>query len=211
MLPLSFAFANPLDVSLDLLTAAEHSEFRTLLGASRQRDWLAGRTAAKRAVGRAAGVDPQRITLLARPGAAPVPMLMRGQGAPQRLALRVSIAHRGGWAIAAAFAPGLCVGVDLERANDVVAEHARYFVAPEERDTAARLGAGRLWALKEAAWKALGLRQELPFRELALPLSPDGRVTGALVRGVWFGGLTATWTLPQGFVAAAFSLTPDAR
>jgi phosphopantetheinyl transferase len=103
-----------------------------------------------------------------------------------RIPFSVSIAHRDGWAIAAAAEPSMRVGVDIDRVGEIVPEHLRYFLAPRESRCAGRIDASLAWVLKEAAWKALGLGSDVPFT--AMQLSFD-RGTRAL-QGVW---VESTW------------------
>src|SRR5687767_276953 len=69
----------------------------------------------------------------------------------------VSLAHHGGRAIAAAALHPTRIGVDLERDGEILFAHARYFLNTREQKELGRLSLTELWALKEAAWKALGL------------------------------------------------------
>lgn len=142
------------------LTAAERRVCSALPGAARRRDWRAGRIAAKRAA-----------ALL---GAAAAPVT-------------VSLAHVAGRAAAVA-APGrVRLGVDLERAGAVHPDHARYFLTAVERRLARRLTLTTLWALKEAAWKALALNPATPFTALQLHADRGGGrvVTVSLRRKRW--------------------------
>jgi phosphopantetheinyl transferase len=103
-----------------------------------------------------------------------------GQWKPFRGSL--SLAHRDGFAAAAVSRPPVRVGVDIERAAGVGTAHLRYFANEQE---AAR-GPGdpaELWALKEAAWKALALGAGAPLRSLALEFDNEGDLMAVTVDG----------------------------
>ena len=101
------------------------------------------------------------------------------------------------------------LGVDVERAGSVGEARLRYFLAPGERDGG--LDPASLWTLKEAAWKALGCDERLPFRELALELDGAGGLRAVALRGQIFPA-RATLTTPwPGYVLAVCSVaaTPE--
>ena len=184
--PYTIAFASNSARAIRALTQSERREYDALPHEGRRRDWLAGRCAAKRAVAVHCGVPLHHLRLDSRPGAAPLCEVLDAHGHWTRAPLSVSIGHRDGWAIAVAAEPSLRVGVDIDRADAIVPEHLRYFLAPRESCFAGRTDASLAWVLKEAAWKALALGADVPFT--AMQLSFD-RCTRAL-RGVSVG---STW------------------
>lgn len=112
----------------------------------RRAEWLAGRLAAKALLAEYTGKPPAELEiesdLLGRPSCG---------GA------LLSISHSGGWAVAA-FKPGSSfLGLDLEKIEDRhPAWYSDYFHPAELPEPDASEGT-RLWAVKEAAMKALGL------------------------------------------------------
>jgi 4'-phosphopantetheinyl transferase EntD len=120
-------------------------------------------------------------------------MVLDEHGRWTRTPLAVSIAHRDGWAIAAAAEPSMRMGVDIDRAGEIAPEHLRYFLAPRESCSAGRIDASLAWVLKEAAWKALALGSDIPFTAMQLSF---GRGTAAL-QGVWVG---STWLAARAHV-----------
>jgi 4'-phosphopantetheinyl transferase EntD len=142
------------------LTAAEEEAANGFPSDQRRRDYRAGRLAARRALARLAERDA------AASGARPV----------------VSVAHVAGRAIAAAAPGNVRVGVDLERSHRVSPREGRLFL------THAELGVRVadvtvLWALKEAAWKALLLPPSVPFHDLELTFGGAGRLTAVRLYG----------------------------
>jgi 4'-phosphopantetheinyl transferase EntD len=153
-------------------TASEFGEYPQL---SMDADHRASRLAARRAI-RALVGGPVAISVERRPGGPP---LARAGDA----SVTLSLAHRDGLAVAIAAPAGSRVGIDLERLDDVPPEHVRYFLTARERRLADLLPGAVLWAMKEAAWKALALTDDVPLT--ALELNVDGR---AMLRGVWLRG-----------------------
>lgn len=168
--------------SLDVLTHGEREEYDRLPHDERRRDWLAGRLAAKRAVAEHCLLPFDRVRLQSRPGAAPCCMVADDLDRWSLLPLTISIAHCDGVGIAAAADRDSLIGVDVERAGDVVPRDHRYFLAPRERAFVRRFGATLLWVLKEAAWKALGVALSTSFQSLQL----DFDATHDDLSGVWF-------------------------
>ena len=184
--PYTIAFASSSAAAVSVLTQGERREYDGLPHEGRRRDWLAGRYAAKRAVAKRCGVPLHHIQLESRPGAAPLCTVLDDHRRWTHTRFSISIAHRDGWAIAAAAEPSIRVGVDIDRAGEIVPEHLRYFLAPRERCCSGRIDVSLAWVLKEAAWKALALGSDVPFT--AIQLSFD-RGTRAL-EGVW---VASTW------------------
>lgn len=122
----------------------------------RRTDWLLGRLAAKEAVRQAGqeGWDLEAISVTPLPGGRPTFRAPGGALADWRL----SISHGQGRA-GAIVAPGP-VGLDLEQFKSIPERGWRFFLGPEERDWLASEPLGPqgeivVWALKEAAYKAL--------------------------------------------------------
>jgi 4'-phosphopantetheinyl transferase len=126
----------------------------------RRRDFLAGRLAAKRLAARylrERGIEP--------PPPAEISVLNLGDGSPVlRLAEAfgeapaISISHWRGGGVAAAVEPGGRVGVDVESVEERPASFVEVFAHPDERPgLRSPLDETRLWTLKEAALKLLGL------------------------------------------------------
>jgi phosphopantetheinyl transferase (holo-ACP synthase) len=175
---------------------------------SRRADWRAGRLAAKRAVAAALGVASlEHLEIDSRAESAPRPLFCIS-GERQPLDLVVSLAHDDGRAVAAvaAAARGARIGVDLEREQPLPAEHARYFLRAEER-SATRASLLACWALKEAAWKALGLSRSEPLSSpelvwrgselVALRHAGVEHAVYAELRRPWRGYLAALVVLPE--------------
>jgi 4'-phosphopantetheinyl transferase EntD len=184
--PYTIAFASNSARAIRALTQSERREYDALPHEGRRRDWLAGRCAAKRAVAVRCGVPLHHLRLDSRPGTAPLCEVLDDHGRWTRAPFSVSIGHRDGRAIAVAAEPSMRVGVDIDRAGEIVPEHLRYFLAPRERCYGGLIDASLAWVLKEAAWKALTLGSDVPFT--AIQLSFD-RGTRAL-QGVW---VESTW------------------
>lgn len=171
-----------------VLSAAERRHCLSLPH-RRRADFRAGRLAAKRAVARRIGIGEGRdepagmggVTIHSVPGRPPLARLPSSTGAAEPTLL-LSIAHRDGRAAATAAAGGSRVGVDLEREGVVERSELRLFLSEEEREQALDLDPTTLWTLKEAAWKALGVRRTDPFHSLAL-LFRDGELAEAGHRG----------------------------
>ena len=156
-----------------LLSAAERAALARFTAPKRRADWLLGRAAAKEAVARAlaaAGAacpDPTAIEVAADADGAPRVALP--PGLPRAVA---SLTHGHGRAAAWATLPDLGQGhpgVDLERVRPRPEGTLRFYLRPEERARVLALAPGPggdawgprdeaavvVWALKEAAFKAL--------------------------------------------------------
>jgi 4'-phosphopantetheinyl transferase EntD len=150
------------------LTPREQCEYEALAHAARRRDWLAGRYAAKRAISIRRNVAPDAIELAAAPGTAPRAFVRTRADSWAPLPDRLTIAHRDGIAIAAAFPSGASVGVDIERSGEVSAGELGYIASEPERARLRGIDPTLIWILKEAAWKALGLPSATPLSALQL-------------------------------------------
>lgn len=111
----------------------------------RRSEWLAGRLAAK--------------GLLAAPGSPPSSLEISSDllGRPSCGPELVSISHSNGWAVAAHKAGCRFLGVDLEKVEERHPAWYRDYFHPSELPEPDPDEATRLWAVKEALMKALGL------------------------------------------------------
>lgn len=146
----------------------------------RTADHEVSRLAARRALA-AMGLDSGSFDVLRRPGAAPVVVGGSGAGVQHKLAL--SLTHRDGRGAAIVADAPARIGIDLEREDAVTPEHARYFLTAAERRALRTSSVATLWALKEAAWKALSLGDDVSFLGLELDVDADGRVRAVSVHG----------------------------
>lgn len=170
----------------------------------RRHDWTLGRAAGKAAVQALLGregqgkLEPGAIVLDALPSGAPR-LRPVDDGPP----VVVSISHGHGlaaaWALRAGPSGGL-PGIDLERVRPRKAGTFRFYLTPEERAPLLALapaGAGespgprddlavRLWAVKEAAFKALRPPRGLGLLDVRVEVAGDGQA-----RVAYAGGLRA--------------------
>lgn len=159
-------------------------------------DHRASRLAARRAICALVG-SATRITVQRRAGRAPLARV----GGRETVAL--SLAHRDGLAVAVAARAGSHVGVDLERLSALPPEHARYFLTARERRWAGLYPFVILWAIKEAAWKALALGDDIPLAALELDFADGGRLRGLWLRGEWRSAMATLMSPWPGYVMAA--------
>lgn len=131
----------------EALSPAEALRLSAFRMDKRRREWLAGRLAAKALLSEAAG------------GAAPAlfEIGMDRYGRPACRGTLLSISHSGGWALAALKPESDFLGADLEKIEERhPAWYADYFHS-SELPAPEPSAATRLWAIKEAVMKALGL------------------------------------------------------
>ena len=129
--------------SLSEREAAQYSVFRL---EKRRKEWLAGRLAAKALLAEHTGLAQAALEIL--------PDRL---GRPSYGGELVSITHSGGWA-AAAFKPGsVFLGLDLEVIEERHPAWYRDYFHPSELPARDPSEATRLWTIKEALLKALGL------------------------------------------------------
>ena len=117
------------------------------------------------------------------PASAPRPSIRRQRGCWVPLPDRLTVAHRDGVAIAAAFPSTASIGVDLERAAAVSRLELRYVTSESERSRLQGIDPTLVWILKEAAWKALGLDSALPPSSLQLVFRAGTNVLAAVRHG----------------------------
>ncbi len=172
------------DLSACALTPREQREYDELPHVARRRDWLAGRYAAKRAIGARWAVPADRIEIASTRGGAPRPCIRRQTGSWVSLPDRLTVAHRDGDAIVAAFASTGSIGVDLERPAAVSPMELRYVASQSERSRLQNIDPTLVWILKEAAWKALGLDSTLPLSSLQLVFRAGTNVLVAVRHGM---------------------------
>lgn len=129
--------------SLSAREAGVHSAFRM---EKRRAEWLAGRLAAKELASRALGLAPSACEIA-----------MDKLGRPCCGELLVSISHSSGWALAAAKPGSRFLGADLEKIEPRHPAWYRDYFHPSELPQPDPSEATRLWTLKEALLKALGL------------------------------------------------------
>ena len=167
----------------------------------------ASRIALRRAVRRLAG-ERVRVEIRHAPRRPPLARIRSDDAGAPAISLAVSLTHRDGRTAAIAAPAGAHVGIDIERLGAVAPGHERYFLTSGERERAGRCGA-LLWALKEAAWKALALDGGVAFHELELDVDGGGRLRAVRLRGratrasgtlstPWPGYVLATVVLEDG-------------
>ncbi|MFN2566165.1 MAG: 4'-phosphopantetheinyl transferase superfamily protein [Gemmatimonadaceae bacterium] len=159
-------------------------------------DHRASRLAARRAVRALVGPDAD-VVIQRRPGRPPLAL------ADGQRQVTLSLAHRDGLAVAIAAAAGSRVGIDLERLDAVAPTHVRYFLTARERRAADVLPHAALWALKEAAWKALALGDDVPLAALELDIDRRGVLRSVSLRGERRAALAVVTSPWDGYVMAA--------
>lgn len=142
-----------LDAYAGWLSAAESARHCRFVRRERQRQFLIGRVLARRMLGELLGVAPRALTIIDRPGQAPV--LLGNHGA------YFSISHSGPW-VACAVSAGSVLGLDIEMLDatrDTAALAAQAFDAERCAWLAARPAHSRLrdfyqlWSTQEARIK----------------------------------------------------------
>jgi phosphopantetheinyl transferase len=166
------------------LSPAELSLYEALPTAARKRDFFAGRLAAKLALthdllpARLPPAWPRLVSIV--PGRLGEPIC---DALGPRFRGALSLAHSGGWGIAAvALRPRLRVGVDLETNRLVRAPFRRHVLRASERRWLDRMS-GRMkrhwslacWVLKEATLKALGVGLRVSPTDVVIRKPPTGR------------------------------------
>lgn len=161
-------------------------------------EYRASRLAARRAV-QAMVPLARRIEIERRQGRAPLVVASEGPG-EQELAL--SLTHRDGLAAAVVAAAPARIGIDLEREDAISPDHARYFLTTREQDALGSHSLATLWALKEAAWKALSLNDDVAFHGLELHMDSLGELRAVSARGSCVGARATLDTPWPGYVLA---------
>jgi 4'-phosphopantetheinyl transferase EntD len=133
----------------------EERRLATAMAPRRRSDWLAGRMAAKLAIGAAIGATAELAELSVSHAAGGRPLaLLDGAEIP---GLWLAISHSRGAGLATARRGGRPIGTDLEHHAAWSDELAGYaFAASERSSQPGDPSALARWALKEAALKALG-------------------------------------------------------
>ena len=124
---------------------------------------------------------------------------------------RISRSHSAGAGAAAVAPAGWSVGVDVMPVGRVTRRHAGAIaadaeIAAAEAAVGAQGAAGLVWALKEAAVKAGGLRGLGAMPEWAIHGAGDGWAD--LACSVSHGRALAGWTAVDGFVCAWVIVPP---
>ena len=166
-----------------LLTEWERGAAASIAHDGRRAEWIAGRVAAKWLL--AEGARPARSDIRRDHSGAPVVFT---KGARDDT-VRLSIAHRGGWAVAAVCRGGV-VGVDVELVGPRQPSFYEFNMSPAERrwmslaptSEADRLGT-LLWVLKEAALKT-GIAPALTVWEIGA-IELDVRVPASRIAAIW--------------------------
>ena len=131
----------------DALSPAEALRLSAFRMEKRRSEWLAGRLAAK--------------TLLAETGApgalSTLEIGMDSLGRPSCGGSLLSISHSNGWAMAALKPGSAFLGADLEKIEERHPAWYRDYFHNSELPAPDPSGATRLWTIKEALMKALGL------------------------------------------------------
>jgi len=150
------------------LTHEELAELRSRGTDRRQRDRIAGRIAAKRALSQLTGVDPLQMRVHTADSGEPMAEVPGWPGA------RVSLSHRDGHAVAVAVS-GSRVGVDLERIEARSRPFTEMWLSAEERELAQTpLLQTLVWSAKEAVLKALGTGMAIaPHHVRVQGIGPD--------------------------------------
>lgn len=169
-------------------------------------DHEVSRLAARRAIA-AMGLDTGSFNVLRRPGAAPAVVASSSGGVKHELAL--SLTHRDGHGAAVVAEAPARIGIDLEREDAVTPQHARYFLTVDEQRALSTRSAATLWALKEAAWKALSLGDDVCFLGLELHVDSHGRVKAVSVDGARFPATSYVERPWPGYVLATVEVEAE--
>ena len=184
------------------LSAEERREYAALSHDGRRRDWLAGRRAAKKAVSKHCAVPSDQIRVVGQTNGAPL-VVLRDRESWNPLPVSISISHHDGVGLAAVADSPTRVGVDLARLGEIDRDHHRYFLTPAELMLVDRIDATVLWALKEAAWKALALSPERTFTSLELVFDETDEVRGIRLDGRFIAATARSWRFSRDLIGVA--------
>jgi phosphopantetheinyl transferase len=139
------------------LSLCEEQQLEQSRHPQRRREWLAGRTLAKQLVAGTCGADlaPQEIEILHSEESRRPRVWIRGRAEPRSL----SIAHSSrGVLVALGSRAEILVGADLAEQTPLSASFKRLWFTADERqwlcERSESFAANRLWAAKEALYKA---------------------------------------------------------
>ncbi|MEQ1504211.1 MAG: SDR family NAD(P)-dependent oxidoreductase, partial [Myxococcota bacterium] len=156
------------------LTPSELGDLAARGTERRVRDRVAGRMAAKRALGALTGVDPLEIRVWTADSGEPIAAV------PGHPDVRVSISHREGRAVAVAVAAGR-VGVDLEKVEPRPESFGRTWFRDDEQALTADPASQTVgWAVKEAVLKWLGTGMKSSPHDVRIVAIGDGTAEVAL-------------------------------
>jgi 4'-phosphopantetheinyl transferase EntD len=202
----SIARASSKPLGANELALAEQHEFSELAHETRRRDWIAGRRAAKRAISKHYALAPADVRLAGRTDAPPV-AVVRATSSP--LPLSISISHHDGVGLAAVADRPARIGVDLARLGEIDREHCRYFLTAAELSVVDRVDPTVLWALKEAAWKALSLPADRTFASVELVFDESDEVRGLRLDSRFIAATARTWRFSHDLIAVAVLVGAD--
>lgn len=187
----------------DSLTPVERLALDRIDPPACRQDWLAGIAAAKRAVSQATGESRlERIQIRARWNDGATAVVAEDDGTVWPSDVSVVVARRRGHGAAVAVRGPHRVGVHLECADAVRDEHAAYLLTVGERGALDRYGVAELWALKEAAWKALACDRTMVFDSLELVFDVQGAVGECRLFGQLVPVRATVWRPWPGYVLA---------
>lgn len=161
------------------------------------------RIAARRAIRRLAG-DDVTIEIRRRSERAPTARVRNAES--DVVSVAIALTHRDGRAAAIAAPAGTRIGIDFERLDAVRPEHQRYFLSADERRAALGTHGTTLWALKEAAWKALQLDGSVGFKGLDLAMNSTAELTAVSCDGRRYDAVSAVSVPWAGYVMVAVVL-----
>ncbi len=171
---------------IHFLTVQEQNHYSSLKTDKRKSEWLAGRIAAKRLIRKA--IEARGVLI----EESEIPIGMGPDGAPLIQIIRspwpLSISHSGEWAVAA-LSKGLettLIGVDIEK---IEARDPAWidiaFHPTEKAETLDIAAQTRLWTLKEAISKVLGVGLSVDLYDIRLPAATDALEFHGKAREVW--------------------------
>jgi 4'-phosphopantetheinyl transferase EntD len=160
------------------------------------------RIAARRAIRGLAG-DDVTVELRRRLQRPPLARIRRGPA--DRTPVAIALTHRDGRAAAIAAPQDTLIGIDIERLHAADPAHRRFYLTSNEQKIPTGLPDAFLWALKEAAWKALQLDGTVAFHDLEIEATHNS-ISAVSFRGERYAARGATCTPWPGYVLAAVVL-----